>query len=684
MKTHEKAKFAAFEGAGGKGIVYAGVVKALEMKDMLPLTNEKRKQLREGSKEMTLLRGVSGSSAGAITAFFIALGANSDDMGELTATVNEETLVLEIELISKSGTKHYPGERIALSNFDRSVISKLKEPLILKPGQTIFSLFYDPPSPGVIKAVGVNPNEQNQNGFLDLDFRKVYNEEKEKELRKSMLATFLGTEFGLRPNPRGTVNRNSSSFGQSLYSLVDYLNYRVGKSDLENDYTLYIGKVGYDFDEAFLKGKQISNSIYKSIFPGLPQFLVSLLLLKPTRKKVKTANQSKDDDFKVQEYEEAVFKDKKTALQYLYSAAYDRGVFTGRYVNRVLAATMHYLIKRNFGEHPLSKDLNVYDCQNMSYFDFTNITGNDLRIGVTNTTRKTSKLCSVYLTPDFPVVSSVAASMSIPVAFKPTFFNGVARQKFIKGTIEESTGRLRVERINRDFPDSTHNQDYRGFLVDGGVLMNLPIHAFDYHKDESKYLTEIQPMPDEMIGIRCAESKPIDEREDANYKKDPLWLWYDQSKPANKLKGTAKLDKPSTQFDINGVLWLEYKWTSGISGGENMLKDTLDTLLYPMEQGQIRSLQELQNTFNFFPYGINVLDFAVPKELVAFVQSRSFIKMGIYLNISVGELVKATHKHYYKQIDENDSHIGYLTDFINSYRDLLSSRKPDMNTRDFT
>jgi len=38
MNAFSNPEYAAFEGAGGKGVIYVGVVKALELEDRLPIT----------------------------------------------------------------------------------------------------------------------------------------------------------------------------------------------------------------------------------------------------------------------------------------------------------------------------------------------------------------------------------------------------------------------------------------------------------------------------------------------------------------------------------------------------------------------------------------------------------------------------------------------------------------------
>jgi predicted acylesterase/phospholipase RssA len=75
--AHLKAadvKYLALEGGGGKGITYLGAIEALEELKILPANQPAGKNQ---------IRGVAGSSAGAITALALALGFTSKDFREL-------------------------------------------------------------------------------------------------------------------------------------------------------------------------------------------------------------------------------------------------------------------------------------------------------------------------------------------------------------------------------------------------------------------------------------------------------------------------------------------------------------------------------------------------------------------------------------------------------------------------
>jgi NTE family protein len=96
----DSIKYIAFEGGGGKGLAYFGAIRVFERPDvkLLPLNTSN-------------ISGISGASAGAITAFFLSVGMKGDD-----------------------------------------ILGRIKN--------NDFSNFWDSPIPGVYKAVFYNPNTQ--------------------------------------------------------------------------------------------------------------------------------------------------------------------------------------------------------------------------------------------------------------------------------------------------------------------------------------------------------------------------------------------------------------------------------------------------------------------------------------------------------------------------------------------
>jgi predicted acylesterase/phospholipase RssA len=79
-------KYLVFEGGGGKGNAYLGVLQALEEAKVLPLHKHQVDEIKQ-------IKGVAGASAGAVTALTVALGLTSDDIEfESDRTLNRNYL----------------------------------------------------------------------------------------------------------------------------------------------------------------------------------------------------------------------------------------------------------------------------------------------------------------------------------------------------------------------------------------------------------------------------------------------------------------------------------------------------------------------------------------------------------------------------------------------------------------
>lgn len=70
IRKPKDIEYLVFQGGGGKGVAYAGVLKALEEKGVLPFTPGAPKEIK----------GIAGTSAGAITALLLSMGYTSDEI----------------------------------------------------------------------------------------------------------------------------------------------------------------------------------------------------------------------------------------------------------------------------------------------------------------------------------------------------------------------------------------------------------------------------------------------------------------------------------------------------------------------------------------------------------------------------------------------------------------------------
>lgn len=113
--------------------------------------------------------------------------------------------------------------------------------------------------------------------------------------------------------------------------------------------------------------------------------------------------------------------------------------------------------------------------------------------------------------------------------------------------------------------------DYKGLWVDGGTLNNFPLHAFDHEspKISDKY-PDVRPLNPNMLGIRLTDGF---------------------GSPTK----TPKIAK-------------------GLDFLPQYLGNLSASLMYPSEDGQIRSRSEKKQTIDLYVYGIETTDFAPSKD----------------------------------------------------------------------
>ncbi|MEL6533970.1 MAG: patatin-like phospholipase family protein [Bacteroidota bacterium] len=189
----------------------------------------------------------------------------------------------------------------------------------------------------------------------------------------------------------------------------------------------------------------------------------------------------------------------------------------------------------------------------MPFKEFYLKTGVDLVITGVNTTKKQPGIFSKDVTPHFPVAEAVGISMSLPLLFKPVA-------------------------VNARVPTSetiTSTRAYEGDWVDGGVLNNFPLHAFDLLGPQvSDKYPELRPLHPQMLGLRLTEPVP------------------------KKVKSES----------LFGPL-LAY------------VGDLFGTFMHGSEEGQIRNRSEALQTINLDTGTLGTTDFA-PDPAVAAQQQR--------------------------------------------------------------
>lgn len=200
----------------------------------------------------------------------------------------------------------------------------------------------------------------------------------------------------------------------------------------------------------------------------------------------------------------------------------------------------------------------------MSFQEFYNLTGVDIVLSGVNVTNRLPLFFSVWHTPDFPVIDAVGLSMSIPIVFKP-FYNGD----------EVRTG------------DKKQNAKYRGLWVDGGMLNNYPIHAFD-HTAKMAGLT-FQNRSNTVGGFTVAMPSDVEQ-------------------PFNTTCAGFRLDlRSKSKYKVDDDFGASQLGVLGKYLGALLL-----TILADASDSQVRSAEEGVRTCMLDPTGLGLVDFSGP------------------------------------------------------------------------
>ena len=374
-KTEKKAltpkmiRYLALEGGGGKGNAYGGALKALrkygvlkyDAKNSVPHYDTNKK----GGRTIYMLdpqklAGVSGTSAGAITAMLVSIGLTPEQIAALQNTIDFDSALKRKKMRQKP------------VSFGNKVIGT----------PTKMSYYYT--------------LLEEESGLL------VSSGWKTDLASDSLPASYRQTDTTY---PR-TFNRGQQQFDRigyvkKYFDWKYYFKLRSGWADNYSTEALYVA-IHYMYSKIFSAGKFFQRIIwfFKNPKTGQPK------------------------DQKMEKLKEHIFKGSvnyKNRHTFLYSMMYDYGIFDASELHAlfelIITARVSEVLKARG-----ANDKEIYAVihkMNFTFRELHALFGIKLVLTGSNLETNKSHLFSVDHTPDFPVATAVRISMSIPFAFKP-------------------------------------------------------------------------------------------------------------------------------------------------------------------------------------------------------------------------------------------------------------------------
>ncbi len=506
----EDIRFLALEGGGGKGGAFLGAIRYLEKNNILPV--------RPHEPEKSQIKGISGASAGAITALLLALGYEATEF-EAILDASRTKPWGEKSDFAAFFDKATPGTQLvwndkgyALANdywFDgrnperdlQAVGRLLKSEKTKRAVGILVDLFFDAGRPTMDKA--------------RIDRRA---------LKALVEAVALGTATNISSLVAVVI-----AFAAEFSDYVPLLEYLYGvydlKSGCEQDRVLerrLMAILGF--------GLQI---LAQARIPVIREWLAVLNL------------EGKDGTAK--------FSD--DPLPYVYGLIWNSGLFVAEEPINFFAKAMTY----KFDKIPALKGK---DPTQVTFQEFWLIMGIDLVFTGTNVMRRRPGVFSRRHTPRMPVALAARISMGIPVLFRPV--------------------RIEAQVTKNEWVEDPSY--YVGSWSDGGVLNNLPIHAFDCYPN----------------GL----DRKADIRDEKVVALDPTRTTVSPHVLGLRLTPQATEKKPGKDSKSKSVPMSGVPQPAKISRSLPMiLLEVFESMGYPSEDGQLRSAPERSHTVDL-PTGV--------------------------------------------------------------------------------
>ena len=240
-------------------------------------------------------------------------------------------------------------------------------------------------------------------------------------------------------------------------------------------------------------------------------------------------------------------KIRKKPGSYIVSLMWDMGLFTGMAIREWIDECLH----------------EATGIQNITFKTFNELTeekGQGIHLKIAGVCLNTAEVVWFdHLGPwkHLPIADAVRISLSIPGIFKPV---AITTQPSKKG--------IDLEKAL--------------LFVDGGVLNNTPIHAFDTINEEETAVTKAEEY---LFGIKARLPNKV--------------------LPLNREVLGLRLIDPSE----GGIQWF--------SNGISMIGGVLNALMSQSERNQIRTTGEAKHTIELDTSGLNILEFTVDSKKMA-------------------------------------------------------------------
>ncbi len=481
----EKVENLVFEGGGGKGVAYLGAVQALECLGLVPIKIDdnvvsgdvlpySKSELSNGNK----IQRIAGSSAGAITAFMLSMGCKGEDIAK--ELLNSQQFLEFFDLPRQVSRNHRDGSPEAISK------------------QTIREVRYQDSAANMLK------KDNKHTGALkgtEIEVNNEWHKRKQAKAIPKFVYDSLIYYFDLQV-AIDTSDLLSSILNRKIGEdeLKNYLRFTempdtaAVKDAIRNDCIAHLQLTG-----GLFPGRQIRFFFHRLLFRHLYKIdenIIDLMLQQHPR--------TRDELTLVRNY---IFNNFINAQANIRIA---RLVEIKRKQGTRLESRAGLESSKDQLEYAINQLIDVY--ANINLREFFYITGVDLSLTGTNTTRMVPRIFSHAYTPLMPVCEAVAISMNIPFLFSPVIIEGnVMDEPQYKALLDSS----KVPRdIKINFPYTEYNKFYKGAYADGGMINNYPIQllrnssrqAFaEFLVPEQRFSTSVNQSINKTFGFRLKE-----------------------------------------------------------------------------------------------------------------------------------------------------------------------------------